>query len=58
MASAPDRATYDSRRLFLETLEAIHDVSLIKGLEKRDPQKVADLKRTNPPVAHPVTCTR
>jgi taurine dioxygenase len=41
-------------RAFVETLEAIHDVSLIKGLEKRDPQKVADLKRTNPPVAHPV----
>jgi taurine dioxygenase len=39
---------------FLETLEAIHDVSLIKGIEKRDPEKVADLKRRNPPVIHPV----
>ena len=34
--------------------EAIHDASLVKGLEKRDPEKVADLKRRNPPVAHAV----
>jgi taurine dioxygenase len=39
---------------FLEKREAIHDASLIKGIEKRDPEKVADLKRRNPPVAHPV----
>ena len=44
-------------RAFVETLEAIHDVSLIKGIEKRDPQKVADMKRLNPPVAHPVVKT-
>jgi taurine dioxygenase len=44
-------------RGFLDTLEAIHDVSLIKGIEKRDPEKVADLKRRNPPVAHPVVRT-
>ena len=41
-------------RDFLENREAIHDASLIKGIEKRDPDKVADLKRRNPPVAHPV----
>jgi taurine dioxygenase len=44
-------------RGFLDTLEAIHDVSLIKGIEKRDPEKVADLKRRNPPVIHPVVRT-
>jgi taurine dioxygenase len=41
-------------RDFLDRLEAIHDVSLVKGIEKRDPEKVADLKRRNPPVAHAV----
>jgi taurine dioxygenase len=44
-------------RAFVETLEAIHDVSLIKGLQKRDPEKVAELKRRNPPIAHPVVKT-
>jgi taurine dioxygenase len=44
-------------RAFVETLEAIHDVSLIKGIEKRDPAKVAEMKRRNPPVAHPVVKT-
>lgn len=42
---------------FSETLEAIHDVSLIKGIEQRDPEKVADMKRRNPPVIHPVVKT-
>ena len=42
---------------FIETLEAIHDVSLIKGIEQRDPQKVADMKRRNPPVIHAVVKT-
>ncbi len=42
---------------FIETLEAIHDVSLIKGIEQRDPEKVADMKRRNPPVIHPVVKT-
>lgn len=44
-------------RAFVETLEAIHDVSLVKGIEKRDPQKVAQMKQTNPPVVHPVVKT-
>jgi taurine dioxygenase len=39
---------------FVEKLEAVHDVSLVKGIEKRDPLKVADMKRRNPPVIHPV----
>jgi taurine dioxygenase len=42
-------------RSFLEGLEAIHDVTLVKGIEKRDPAKVADMKRLNPPIAHPLT---
>ena len=44
-------------RAFVETLEAVHDVSLVKGIEKRDPAKVADMKRLNPPVAHAVVKT-
>jgi taurine dioxygenase len=41
-------------RDFVEKLEAVHDVSLVKGIEKRDPVKVAEMKRLNPPVIHPV----
>ena len=41
-------------RAFLEQLEAVHDVTLVKGIEKRDPAKVADMKRLNPPIAHPL----
>jgi taurine dioxygenase len=39
-------------REFVGKLEAVHDASLIKGIEQRDPAQVADLKRRNPPVAH------
>ena len=42
---------------FIGTLEAIHDVSLVKGIEQRDPDKVADMKRRNPPVVHAVVKT-
>lgn len=41
-------------RSLIDGLEAIHDVTLIKGIEKRDPAKVAEMKRLNPPIAHPV----
>jgi taurine dioxygenase len=41
-------------RDFLDTLWAVHDVTLVKGFEKRDPAQVAEIKRLNPPVAHPV----
>jgi taurine dioxygenase len=44
-------------RDFLDKLEAIHDFSLVKGIEKRDPEKVAELRRLNPPVAHAVVKT-
>jgi taurine dioxygenase len=44
-------------REFLDKLEAIHDFSLVKGIEKRDPEKVAELRRLNPPVAHAVVKT-
>jgi taurine dioxygenase len=38
---------------FLDGLEAIHDVSLIEGLAKREPEVIAEFKRLNPPVIHP-----
>lgn len=44
-------------RDFLEKLEAIHDVSLIRGLDKRDPAKVAAWRELNPAVAHRVVQT-
>lgn len=39
-------------RAFIEDMEAIHDASLVKGLDQRNPEQVAELKRRNPPVAH------
>lgn len=41
----------------LEGLEAVHDVTLIRGLEKREPEVIAEMKRRNPPVVHPVVRT-
>lgn len=42
---------------FIDGLEAIHDASLIQGLEKRDPAVVSEYKRLNPPVIHPAVRT-
>jgi taurine dioxygenase len=47
----------DKLKGFLDGLEAVHDVSLVKGIEKRDPAQVAELKRLSPPIAHPVVRT-
>jgi taurine dioxygenase len=44
-------------RGLIETLEALHDVSMIRGIEARDPADVAEMKRRNPPVIHPVVRT-
>ena len=41
-------------RGLIENLEALHDVSMIRGIEARDPADVAEMKRRNPPVIHPV----
>lgn len=41
-------------RELIDGLWAVHDASLIKGLAERSPEKVATLKRLNPPVAQPV----
>jgi taurine dioxygenase len=38
---------------FLDELEAVHDASLIEGLDKRGPEVASEFKRLNPPVIHP-----
>ena len=40
-------------RAFLDGLEAIHDASLIEGLEERGPGVADEFRRLNPPVIHP-----
>ncbi|WP_149537762.1 TauD/TfdA dioxygenase family protein [Siccirubricoccus phaeus] len=39
---------------FLEGLEAVHDVSLVKGIGARDPAIIQGLTSRNPPVVHPM----
>jgi len=39
---------------FLEGLEAVHDVTLVKGIGARDPAIIAGMKSRNPPVVHPM----
>jgi taurine dioxygenase len=50
-------AAYDGlspkMQAFLDGLEAIHDASLIEGLDKRGPEVAAEFRRLNPPVIHP-----
>jgi len=38
----------------LEGLEAVHDVSLVKGIAQRDPAIVREMRTRNPPVVHPM----
>jgi taurine dioxygenase len=40
-------------REFLDGLEAVHDASLIEGLDKRGPEIASEFRRLNPPVVHP-----
>jgi len=40
-------------RAFLDGLEAIHDASLIEGLDDRGPEVASEFRRLNPPVIHP-----
>lgn len=44
-------------RALIDNLEAVHDVSMVRGIEQRDPTVVAEMKRRNPPIIHPVVRT-
>lgn len=37
----------------LAGLNAVYDINLVAGIDVRDPADVAELRRRNPPVAHP-----
>lgn len=37
-------------------LQSVYDFNLVSGVGKRDPQKIAELLKLNPPIAHP--CVR
>lgn len=40
-------------RDIVDGLEAVYDISLTAGIGERDPAKTAEVKRLNPPIAHP-----
>lgn len=40
-------------REIVDGLDAVYDISLTAGLGERDPAKTAEVKRLNPPIAHP-----
>ena len=44
-------------RKLIDDLEAVHDVTLVRGIELRAPEVVAEMKKRNPPVIHPVVRT-
>jgi taurine dioxygenase len=46
-----------SIRKLIDDLEAVHDVTLVRGIELRAPEVVAEMKKRNPPVIHPVVRT-
>ena len=43
----------DKMKSVVDTLEAVYDIGLVAGINERDPQKTADVRRLNPPIAHP-----
>ncbi len=40
-------------RAFLDGLDVVYDVGLTAGINERDPAKTAEVRRLNPPIAHP-----
>ena len=47
----------DGMKKILRDLEAVYDLSLTAGISERDPTKSAELRRLNPPIAHPAVRT-
>ncbi len=40
-------------RAFLDVLDVVYDIGLTAGINERDPAKTAEVRRLNPPIAHP-----
>ena len=43
----------DKMKRIVDGLEAVYDIGLTAGIDERDPEKTAELRRINPPIAHP-----
>jgi len=43
----------ETMRGIVDNLHAVYDVSLTAGIGERDPAKTAEVRRLNPPIAHP-----
>jgi taurine dioxygenase len=43
----------DKMKAIVGSLEAVYDIGLTAGINERDPAKTAELRRINPPIAHP-----
>jgi alpha-ketoglutarate-dependent taurine dioxygenase len=52
------RAAYDglsdAMKKMIEPLEAVHDYMGVENMKRRDPALVAELKKSNPPIAQPL----
>jgi taurine dioxygenase len=46
----------DKMKGIVADLQSVYDFNLVSGVGKRDPQKIAELLKLNPPIAHP--CVR
>lgn len=47
----------DTMKDIVAGLDAVYDIGLTAGIGKRDPEKTAELRRINPPIAHPAVRT-
>jgi len=43
----------DKMKRIVDELEAVYDFGLVAGVNERDPAKTAEMRRINPPIAHP-----
>ena len=55
MARAYDELS-DKMKGVVDDFQSVYDFNLVSGAAKRDPQKMAELLKINPPIAHP--CVR
>ena len=43
----------DGFKAIVDDLQSVYDFALTAGVDERDPEKTAELRRINPPIAHP-----